>query len=76
MEINIGVRQAPRELNLDIDITAEELDKLVNAALENGSPLRLSDSSGRSVVVPADAIGYVEVASAHTRRVGFGLIPE
>ena len=73
MEINIGVRQVGRELSLDVDITAEELNRLVDEALASGTPLRLSDSSGRSVVVPSDAIGYAEVASAHTRRVGFGL---
>ncbi|MGO1590968.1 MAG: DUF3107 domain-containing protein [Ancrocorticia sp.] len=76
MEINIGVRQVARELNLDIDITAEELDKLVDEAMASSTPLRLSDSSGRSIVIPADAIGYVEVASAHTRRVGFGLVTD
>ncbi|MFT3945082.1 MAG: DUF3107 domain-containing protein [Ancrocorticia sp.] len=74
MEINIGVRNVARELNLDIDLTAEELDKAVKNALGLGLPLELSDSSGRSVIVPADAIGYVEVASVQPRRVGFGLL--
>lgn len=74
MEINIGVRNVARELNLEIDMNSEELDALVSAALENKTPLRLSDSAGRSVVVPCDAIGYVEVASVQPRRVGFGLL--
>lgn len=76
MEINIGVRQVGRELNLDIDMSTEDLDKAVDEALASATPLRLQDSSGRSVTVPADSIGYVEVASTRTRRVGFGLLPE
>ncbi len=74
MEINIGVRNVARELNLEIDMNAEELEAAVSAALENRTPLRLSDSSGRSIVIPSDAIGYVEVASIQPRRVGFGLL--
>ncbi len=74
MEINIGVREVARELNLDIDITAEELNKAVKNALADGTPLELSDSIGRAVLIPANAIGYVEVASVQPRRVGFGLL--
>lgn len=74
MEINIGVRDVARELNLDIDLTAEELNKAVKEALAHGTPLELSDAVGRSVVVPASAIGYVEIASVQPRRVGFGLL--
>lgn len=74
MEINIGVRDVARELNLDIDLTAEELNKAVKQALSTGAPLELSDSAGRSVLIPASSIGYVEVASVQPRRVGFGLL--
>ncbi|MFT0846652.1 DUF3107 domain-containing protein [Actinomycetaceae bacterium L2_0104] len=74
MEINIGVRNVARELNLEIDMSAEDLDAAVAEALEGKTPLKLSDSSGRSVVIPSDAIGYVEVASVQPRRVGFGLL--
>ena len=74
MEINIGVRDVARELNLDIDLTAEELNMAVKEALAHGTPLELSDAAGRSVVVPASAIGYVEIASVQPRRVGFGLL--
>lgn len=39
MEINIGVRDVARELNLDIDLTAEELNKAVKEALASDTPL-------------------------------------
>ncbi len=74
MEINIGVRNVARELSLEIDMSSEDLDAAVSAALESSTPLRLADSSGRSVIIPSEAIGYVEVASVQPRRVGFGLL--
>lgn len=74
MEINIGVRNVARELSLEIDMSSEDLDAAVSAALSSSTPLRLADSSGRSVIIPSEAIGYVEVASVQPRRVGFGLL--
>lgn len=72
MEVNIGVRQSNRELTVDVDITAEAVRAQVAEAIKSGDPLRLEESNGRAVLVPAEAIAYVEIAASQNRRVGFG----
>lgn len=72
MEISIGIRNVQRELTLDVDMTADEVSEKVSAALENNTVLSLKDIEGKVVIVPSEAIGYVQVNDAETRRVGFG----
>lgn len=71
MEITIGVQHVARELVLETDLTADKVVKDVLKALEVGAPLELTDSRGRRVVVPASAVGYVEVGGDEARKVGF-----
>ena len=72
MEVNIGVRQSNRELTVDVDLSSDEVHQKVADAIREGQPLRLEESNGRTVVVPAEAIAYVEIAATQNRRVGFG----
>lgn len=72
MEISIGIRNVQRELTLDVDMTADEVSEKVSAALEGNTVLSLKDTEGKVVIVPSEAIGYVQVNDAETRRVGFG----
>lgn len=72
MEISIGIRNVQRELTLDVDLTSEEVSEKISAALENNTVLSLTDTEGKVVFVPSEAIGYVQVNEAQTRRVGFG----
>ncbi|NLW13622.1 MAG: DUF3107 domain-containing protein [Trueperella sp.] len=72
MEISIGIRNVQRELTLDVDMTADEVSEKVSAALANNTVLSLKDTEGKVVIVPSEAIGYVQVNDAETRRVGFG----
>jgi hypothetical protein len=40
--------------------------------LEGGAKvLKLTDNKGRRFIVPADALGYVEIGAEEARRVGF-----
>ena len=71
MEVKIGVQQAQRELVLDTDTTAEEIEAKLSEALAGNGVMRLTDSKGRAVVVPADKIAYVEVGSPTASAVGF-----
>lgn len=72
MEIKIGVQDTPREVALDSDDSPEDVIKAVNAAMEKGGNLTLVDDRGRTVIVPASKIAYVEVGAASKGRVGFG----
>lgn len=75
MEVRIGVRGAPRELVLDSNQSADEIQKSVDSALKNEAPtVTLTDEKGRRIVVATDKLAYVEIAETEGRRVGFGAI--
>ncbi|MGC5167168.1 DUF3107 domain-containing protein [Luteimicrobium sp. DT211] len=74
MEVTIGVKHLPRELVIDTDLTADEVAAAVAAALKDESTLELKDLRGRRYVVPGASVGYVEIGTEETRRVGFGTI--
>ncbi|GAA4830097.1 DUF3107 domain-containing protein [Luteimicrobium xylanilyticum] len=74
VEVTIGVKHLPRELVIDTDLTADEVASAVAAALKDESTLQLKDSRGRQYLVPAESLGYVEIGTEETRRVGFGTI--
>ena len=71
MEVKIGVQHAQRELVLDTDTTAEDIESRIADALAGNGVLRLTDTKGRAVVVPADKIAYVELGSPSASTVGF-----
>jgi hypothetical protein len=75
VEIKIGVQHAARELSLESELSAEEVEKVVSAALTGKTGLLvLSDEKGRKVMVPADRLAYVEIGEPSARRVGFGAL--
>ena len=62
VEVKIGIQNVAREA---------EIEAAVQTALDGGS-LVLTDDKGRRVMVPAGALGYVEVGEPTRGRVGFG----
>ncbi|HSU46727.1 MAG TPA: DUF3107 domain-containing protein [Arthrobacter sp.] len=72
MEIKIGVQNVAREIVLESTDDAETVAKVVGEAINAGSELRLKDDKGRVVIVPGNALAYVEIGAEEVRRVGFG----
>jgi hypothetical protein len=76
MELRIGIIDTPKELSIELDSTADDVVKLVEAAMSDGSAramLWLTDTKGRRVGTPADKIAYVEIdEDGSTKHVGFG----
>jgi hypothetical protein len=72
VDITIGVQHQARELVIESDQTSEEVGAAVEAALDGKPFLELRDTRGRRIIVPTTSIGYVEIGSEETRRVGFG----
>ncbi|TLM86855.1 DUF3107 domain-containing protein [Pseudarthrobacter sp. NamE5] len=72
MEIKIGVQNVGREIVLESAQDAESVAKVVGEAINEGSELRLKDDKGRVIIVPGNALGYVEIGAEEVRRVGFG----
>ena len=72
MEVKIGVQQAPRELTVEVDQDADQVEQAVTSALADESGLlSLTDSKGRRVLVPTAKLAYVELGSPTVGQVGF-----
>jgi hypothetical protein len=74
VEVRIGVQHAPRELVIESEQSADDVEKAVRSATAKGAGgmLTLVDAKGRRVAVPADKIAYVDIDEPGPRRVGFG----
>ena len=71
MEVKIGVQNAARELVVETDQEADQVEKLVAEAVSGEGVLTLTDTKGRKVIVPAANISYVEVGGGVAGQVGF-----
>lgn len=77
MEVKIGMQSVQRELVVETDATAEEIERGLAAALAatDGKALfSLTTNKGGRVLVPADKIAFIEFSTDQARRVGFGNI--
>lgn len=72
VEIRIGVQNTSREVVLESNLTSDEVMKAAQSAIESGGILNLKDDRGRTVLVPAASIAYIDIAAAESRKVGFG----
>lgn len=74
MEIRIGVRDVAREVTFESDQTPEAVQDAVTTALSTGQHvLTLTDERGRTIVVPVQALGFIEIGASEKGRVGFGI---
>jgi len=71
VEVKIGVQHAQRELVVETEDSAANVEKLVGEAVASGGVLILTDSKGRRIIVPADRIAYVEIGGGVAGQVGF-----
>ncbi len=77
MEVKIGIQSIPRELVVETDATAAEVEGELAAALtaaDGKGIFTLTTQKGGRVLVPADKIAFVEFSTDQARRVGFGNI--
>lgn len=71
MEVKIGVQYAARELTVDTDATQEEVEATVREALSSSTPVVLTDTKKRRIIVPSEKIAYVEIGGGTAGAVGF-----
>lgn len=74
MEIKIGIQHVARELAVETESTAAEVEAALRKALADGTLIALTDEKGRKVLVPADKVAYVDLGQERTRPVGFGSV--
>ncbi|NHN56490.1 DUF3107 domain-containing protein [Calidifontibacter sp. DB0510] len=72
MQVRIGIRNVSREVVIESEQSVQAVKDAVTGALDKGSPLTLEDDKGHTVIVPAEALGYLDIAPETGRRVGFG----
>lgn len=72
MEIKIGIQHVARELTVDTDSTAAQVEADLRKALTDGTLIAITDEKGRKVLIPADKVAYVDLGQEKTRPVGFG----
>jgi hypothetical protein len=71
VEIKIGIQSAPRELVVETESAADEVETALKAAIAENGVLVLAVVKGGRVLVPADKIAYLEIGGTEARRVGF-----
>lgn len=71
MEVRIGVQNAQREVVLESNQQANEVQELVNKAIASDSVLTLTDDKGKTIVIPGSKIAFVEIGVQTAGRVGF-----
>jgi Protein of unknown function (DUF3107) len=73
-QVRIGISDSQQELNFETPISHEEVAAAVSAALSSGTPLSLTDSKERTIMIPAGKIAFVELGATPDRKVGFATI--
>jgi len=74
VDIKVGIQHVSREVVVDSSETAKDIEKAFGNALENDTLLRLVDTHGRQVLIPAGKIAYIDLGEENARRVGFGTL--
>jgi hypothetical protein len=76
VDVKIGVTDTGRELVVSSASDPDQIETQVAESLKDPKgTLVLVDEEGRRVIVPSARIGYVEIAPADSRRVGFSYTP-
>ena len=75
MEVKIGVQNVAREIVLESDQSAEEVEKLVDGrAGRRRARSASSTAAAAASIVPVAVLGYVDIGVARKGSVGFGTI--
>jgi hypothetical protein len=72
VEVKVGIQMAARELVVETEESAQDIEQALTDALADGTLLVLKDSKGNTVLIPGAKIAYVELGVTGQRRVGFG----
>ena len=75
MDVRIGVTQSVKELDVELPEGADAaaLKAEIDAAIQAGTTLWLTDKKGRQVGIPAEKVAYIEIGRPDDgRHIGFG----
>jgi hypothetical protein len=63
---------APRELVVETVTSASDIEQALSSALADGTLFVLNDDKGKTLLIPAAKIAYVELGMPEQRKIGFG----
>ncbi|MBP3223664.1 MAG: DUF3107 domain-containing protein [Actinomycetaceae bacterium] len=73
MQVTIGILHSNRELSLETNESSSTIYTRVEEAQKTNTPLHLTDTQGKELIVPINTLAYIEIKENKERRVGFGL---
>lgn len=76
MEVELGVQNVARTITFTTDEPANQVRDTIDKALENNTPIVLSDNKDRRIIVPAGALAYAILGSETRHAVGFGALQD
>ncbi len=74
MEVKVGIRNVAREVAVETNATAAELEAALGEAIAGNGVFTLADDKGRKVLIPAAQVAYVDLGVENARPVGFGAL--
>lgn len=74
MEIKVGIQYVNREVVVETNQTAAEIERAFSDAVNADAVFSLTDEHGRKVLIPAAKVAYVDLGEENARRVGFGSV--
>jgi hypothetical protein len=72
MEVKIGIQHAAREVVVETDEDRDAIVAKVSAAVSQDTVLDLTDTKGRTIMIPGSKVAYVEIGGGVAGQVGFG----
>jgi hypothetical protein len=74
MDIELGIKNVSRPVNFTSDQSADVVSSTISDAVASHSIIDLTDSKGRRILVPSEALGYALIGSETKHAVGFGAL--
>jgi acyl-CoA reductase-like NAD-dependent aldehyde dehydrogenase len=75
VEVKIGIQSVLRELVIETDASAGDVERdLAEALREPHGVFAVASRNGGRLLVPADKVAFIEFSGSESRRVGFGNI--
>jgi hypothetical protein len=74
VEVKVGMQHVTREIVVETNDSAADVEKAFGAAINDSGVFSLTDEHGRKVLIPAERIAYVDIGEENARRVGFGAV--
>ena len=74
MEVKVGIQHVSREVVVETSKSGADIQQAFAEAVDSGGVFTVTDDRGRTVLIPAAKIAYVDLGEESARRVGFSVV--